>query len=348
MRVVNELDKLEQAAARDDMSPLRHLQGRPELRVSIGRELLPNPVLTNRTVGSVDDIPLSNPDEPPLSADNNPGDDEVGLLDEPTVDASGRERDDSFADVGTACSDDEHPALTPELDGDCAFWPQGCSPAQASATPQFDSGLQRSGEQRNRGREGSEQPANRSGETADSRARRAPSSHPHRPRDRPTARMACMSDWSVGPRGLLGGRFGACCDTMHTAVTEDVSHDPATGGVPAGLQAAGTPGPVRLVQPHGDSPFCLREHIVNRFMSGSGLAESQFSMLANPLDDARGSGQSEPYAPMRHPMTELLADILRLSEAAQSADSEAGVPAEVDWEEFEPLLRMLNLPRTLD
>ena len=279
MRVVNELEQLEQAAARDDMSPLRHLQRRPEFRVSIGQELLPNPILPNRTVGSVDDLPLSNPDKPPLFADDNTEVDgfEPSSLDEPAVEPSGRERDDSFAGAGTA-----------------------------------------------------------------------PSSNPHRPRDRPKARMAWMSDWSSGPPGLLGGRFGACFDRMHTAVTEDVSHDPATGGIPAGSQTAGTPGPVGLVQPHGDSPFCLCEHIVNRLMSDSGPAESQFSMLATPLDDARASGESEPYAPKRQSMTELLADIVRLSEAAQSADSDAGVPAEVDWEELEPLLRMLNVPRTLD
>ena len=107
---MNELDKLAQAEARDDMSPLRHLEGRPELRVSIGQEFLPSPFLPNPIVGSVDDIPLSNPDEPHLSADDNAGVDgfESSLLDEP----SGRERDDSFADAGTARSDDEQPALT--------------------------------------------------------------------------------------------------------------------------------------------------------------------------------------------------------------------------------------------
>ena len=350
MRVVNELDKLEQEAARDDLSPLRQLQGQPKLRVSICQELLPNPILPNRTVGSVDDIPLSNPDKPPRSADDNAEVDgfEPSSLDEPAVEPGGRGRDDSFADAGTARSDDEHPTLTPELDGDCAFWPHGRLPAQASGTAQFDSGLQRSGEQWNRVGEGSEQPASRSSETEYSKARRAPSSNPHEPRDRPKARMAWMSDWSSGPPGLLGGRFGARFDKMHTAVTEDVSHDPATDGIPAGSQGAGTPGRVRLVQPHGDSPFCLREHIVNRLMSDSGPAESQFSMHATPLDDARASGESEPYTPKRQSRTELLADIVRLSEAAQSAYSDAGVPAEVDWEELEPLVRMLDLPRTLD
>ena len=59
--------------------------------------------------------------------------------------------------------------------------------------------------------------------------------------------MAWMSDWSSGPPGLLDGRMGACVGKMHTAATVDVSHDPATDGIPAGSQAAGTPEPVRLV-----------------------------------------------------------------------------------------------------
>ena len=346
MRIVNELDKLAQAEACDDMGPLRHLQSRPQLRVSIGQKFLPSPILSNPIVGSVDDIPLSNPDEPHLSADDNAGVDgfESSLLDEP----SGRERDDSFTDAGTARSDDEQPALTPELNRDCAFWPHGRSPAQASDTQQFDSGLQRSVEQRNGVEEESEQPASRSSETADSTARRAPSSNPRRPRDRPKARMAWMSDWCSDPPGLLGGRMGAYVGKMHTAATVDVSHDPATDGIPAGSQAAGTPGPVRLVQPHSDSPFCVCEHIVHRRMSDSWPAESQFSMLADPLHDARASGESEPYAPKRQSMTELLAGIVRLCEAAQSADSDAGVPAGVDWEELELLVQMLNLPRTPD